>query len=306
MEALGFLRVARAMDAVSARALRTEVLAELRKQPWWWSTPLRGLFGSDTNSAVGATAAPGDASVGSDSTSLFQETNIRSSFRRRLLVLPVDDPNDPKHNTAIGALCREAIRAVVHAHTTKCVRPDGTSLLSPDARLVELTAVVALPGAFAQDPHADILDEDEDEDEDEDDCSVWGEHAESYPEDSYLGWTPVEVGHLKKKTTTVHSTVPFGPSGVSSAPKNPTPTLLTTWVSLQPVGVHGGATVIFPGTHLRGEGLVRTAPSAVRAYRGSDLSEGTCCVSQIPASLCSHTRPAKGALPLPIWEPVIT
>lgn len=31
--------------------------------------------------------------------------------------------------------------------------------------------------------------------------------------------------------------------------------------------------MIFPGTHLRGEGLVRTAPSAVRAYRGSDLSE---------------------------------
>ena len=35
-------------------------------------------------------------------------------------------------------------------------------MLSPDARLVELTAVVSLPGAFAQDPHADVLEDDPD------------------------------------------------------------------------------------------------------------------------------------------------
>lgn len=260
------MRVVKAFNPVSANALRTEVLSELKRQPWWWSTPLRALFASEK-----VAAASGDASSEGDSTSLFQEANIRSSFRRRLLVLPVDDPENPSRNTPLGGLCREAIRAVVTAHTVSCVRPDGTSLLSPDARLVELTAVVALPGAFAQDPHADIIDEDENEDDDE--LSSWGEDAESYPEDSYLGIVPQEKEDSKsRETSSKHASVDPSSSPLTS-PKNPLPTLLTSWVSLQPVGTHGGATVIFPGTHNRGAGLTRMAPKAVRAYRGSDLSE---------------------------------
>ena len=232
MEASGFMRVARALDATSAGALRREVLSELSKQPWWWSTPLRAMFATEKNIDARASAASGTR-ASSASSSLFQEANIRSSFRRRLLVLPVDDPAHPERSTPLGALCRQAILAVVRAHAERCRSPDGKPLLSPDARLVELTAVVALPGAFAQDPHADIMDEDEDEDEDED-----------------LSRAPVAPPEKRRL-----------------------PALLTSWVSLQPVTLAGGPTVIFPGTHARGAGLARMAPKAVRAYRGRDLSE---------------------------------
>ena len=232
MEASGFMRVARALDAASAGALRREVLSELSKQPWWWSTPLRAMFATEKNIDARASAASGTR-ASSASSSLFQEANIRSSFRRRLLVLPVDDPAHPERSTPLGALCRQAILAVVRAHAERCRSPDGKPLLSPDARLVELTAVVALPGAFAQDPHADITDEDEEEEEDED-----------------LSRAPVAPPEKRRL-----------------------PALLTSWVSLQPVTLAGGPTVIFPGTHARGAGLARMAPKAVRAYRGSDLSE---------------------------------
>ena len=251
MEASGFMRVARALDAASAGALRREVLSELSKQPWWWSTPLRAMFAAENDTRASDAS---ETRATSASSSLFQEANIRSSFRRRLLVLPVDDPAHPERNTPLGALCRRAIRAVVSAHTERCASPDGRALLSPDARLVELTAVVALPGAFAQDPHADIMDEDDDDDDDE---SSWG----MYPEDdSHLGTfeeTPLD-GALSRTRRVRQPRLPA---------------LLTSWVSLQPVTLAGGPTVIFPGTHARGAGLARMAPKAVRAYRGSDLSE---------------------------------
>jgi hypothetical protein len=64
------------------------------------------------------------------------------------------DGDDDGSGSPLGRLSYEAVRAVVHAHTARCVRPDGAPLLSSAARLVELTAVVSLPGAFAQDPHA--------------------------------------------------------------------------------------------------------------------------------------------------------
>ena len=254
MEASGFMRVARALDAASAGALRREVLSELSKQPWWWSTPLRAMFATEKNIDARASAASGTR-ASSASSSLFQEANIRSSFRRRLLVLPVDDPAHPERSTPLGALCRQAILAVVRAHAERCRSPDGEPLLSPDARLVELTAVVALPGAFAQDPHADIMDEDDDDDDDDE--SSWG----MYPEDdSHLGTfegTPLD-GALSRTRRVRQPRLPA---------------LLTSWVSLQPVTLAGGPTVIFPGTHARGAGLARMAPKAVRAYRGSDLSE---------------------------------
>ena len=279
------MRVARAFDAASANALRQEVLSELSRQPWWWSTPLRALFASGASEkperahVSAASATPGSSS----SSSLFQEANIRSSFRRRLLVLTVDDPADPARDTPLGALCRQAIRAVVTAHSERCARPDGRALLSPDARLVELTAVVALPGAFAQDPHADIIDDDDEEEEDDDNVSSWGGDAESYPEDSYLGSVePLETKHARKrierknrleKSIDAFDTRPPMVTTTATLPKNPLPTLLTSWVSLQPIGTSGGATVIFPGTHARGAGLARMAPKSVRQYRGSDLSE---------------------------------
>ena len=252
MEASGFMRVARALDATSAGALRREVLSELSKQPWWWSTPLRAMFAAEN---VTRASDASETRAASASSSLFQEANIRSSFRRRLLVLPVDDPAHPERNTPLGALCRRAIRAVVSAHAERCASPDGRALLSPDARLVELTAVVALPGAFAQDPHADIMDEDDDDDDDDE--SSWG----MYPEDdSHVGTfegTPLD-GALSRTRRVRQPRLPA---------------LLTSWVSLQPVTLAGGPTVIFPGTHARGAGLARMAPKAVRAYRGSDLSE---------------------------------
>jgi hypothetical protein len=292
MEASGFMRVARALDAASAGALRREVLSELSKQPWWWSTPLRAMFATEKNIDARASAASGTR-ASSASSSLFQEANIRSSFRRRLLVLPVDDPAHPERSTPLGALCRQAILAVVRAHAERCRSPDGKPLLSPDARLVELTAVVALPGAFAQDPHADIMDEDEDEDEDEDDDveSSWGGDVGSYPEDSYLGSfkapddgevaanaSSSELSRASRVRARRESSSRPDDSALSRAPVAPPekrrlPALLTSWVSLQPVTLAGGPTVIFPGTHARGAGLARMAPKAVRAYRGSDLSE---------------------------------
>ena len=289
MEASGFLRVARALDATIAGALRREVISELSKQPWWWSTPLRAMFATEKD------ARPSSAS--SASSSLFQEANIRSSFRRRLLVLPVDDPAHPERSTPLGALCREAIRAVVSAHAERCASPDGRPLLSPDAALVELTAVVALPGAFAQDPHADIVDEDEDEDAEEDaveDTDADAEHSRRQKDardatrvvaassfdggektgasrgpSSHLVSKPLERFEPSESSSDIHGVDdPFDGKRPSRLPA-----LLTSWVSLQPVTLAGGPTVIFPGTHARGAGLARMAPKAVRAYRGRDLSE---------------------------------
>ena len=129
MDSAGFLRVARVFDSTAAGALRAEVLAEIGRYPWWWSTWL---------GAAASWWGGGPASAPSSST--FQPANIRSAWRRRLLKIPLG-----AHGGFIGALSHDAIRAVVRAHAERCANPDGSPMLSPDARLVELTAVVSSP-----------------------------------------------------------------------------------------------------------------------------------------------------------------
>ena len=216
MDSAGFLRVARVFDSTAAGALRAEVLAEIGRYPWWWSTWL---------GAAASWWGGGPASAPSSST--FQPANIRSAWRRRLLKIPLG-----AHGGVIGALSHDAIRAVVRAHAERCANPDGSPMLSPDARLVELTAVVSLPGAFAQDPHADVLEDDPD--------------------------------HHARATDADPNRTPASP---------PRSTILTSWVSLQAVSPRDGPTVIFPGTHARGDEPARMAPRAVRAWQGSDVSE---------------------------------
>ena len=227
MESAGFLRVARVFDSTAAGALRAEVLAEIGRYPWWWST------------WVGAAAASwwGGGPASAPSSSTFQPANIRSAWRRRLLKIPLG-----AHGGAIGALSHDAIRAVVRAHAERCAHPDGSPILSQDARLVELTAVVSLPGAFAQDPHADVLEDDPD--------------------------------HPARATDADPTPTPSRPPRPKQPPTPPPrSTILTSWVSLQAVSPRDGPTVIFPGTHARGGGPARMAPRAVRAWEGSDVSE---------------------------------
>ena len=224
MDSAGFLRVARVFDSTAAGALRAEVLAEIGRYPWWWSTWL---------GAAASWWGGGPASAPSSST--FQPANIRSAWRRRLLKIPLG-----AHGGVIGALSHDAIRAVVRAHAEQCANPDGSPMLSPDARLVELTAVVSLPGAFAQDPHADVLEDDPD--------------------------------HPARATDADPTPIPSRPPNRTPA-SPPRSTILTSWVSLQAVSPRDGPTVIFPGTHARGDEPARMAPRAVRAWQGSDVSE---------------------------------
>jgi hypothetical protein len=262
MDKLGFLKVSQVLSSSCAAALRAEVLAELSKQPWWWgswggklSRMASGVSTSSSSSSASASSAyiqeadsvtyspdgsfyattpdaagPPDASSSSAASSnmhqpseesdsgMYQEANIRSSFRRRVLKMPLsfDGSGSP-----LALLSHEAVRAVVRAHA-EVKRPDGSPLLSHRARLVELTAVVSMPGAFAQDPHADILQEDDDEGDEDDEEEEVGKVGEGGEGAEHGG------GRIRKI------------SGGQRPPKpsKTLPTLLTSWVSLQPVGTN--------------------------------------------------------------------
>ena len=62
-----------------------------------------------------------DGGGGSD-ISLYQEANIRSSFRRRVLKLPLSSDGT---GSPLSELSHEAVCAVVRAHAERCTRPDG-------------------------------------------------------------------------------------------------------------------------------------------------------------------------------------
>ena len=256
METSGFLRVPQVLSSSTSAALRAEVLAELNRQPWWWgscswmSKLSRSL--SPTSSSSTSSSSSKNNVAETAAWSMYQEANIRSSFRRRVLKIPLSNDGT---GSPLSELAHQAVRAVVRAHSERCVGSDGAPLLSTRARLVELTAVVSMPGAFAQEPHADILQED-DEDEDEGD-----EYRDT------VGREGVVEHHRKK-----HGAAGGGGGKKGKQVPGGLATLLTSWVSLQPVSTSMGPTVIFPGTHVL-DGLPRMAPRTVRMWRGQDFSD---------------------------------
>jgi hypothetical protein len=72
MERNGFLKVSKVLSTDAAAALRSEVLAELSKQPWWW-----GSWASKF-ARMASSGASTSSSFSSDvEQSMFQEANIR-------------------------------------------------------------------------------------------------------------------------------------------------------------------------------------------------------------------------------------
>ncbi len=181
MQAHGFLQIPGVLSPAAAAALRAEVLASMRARPWSWpKIPKLLLWDNSTHHAHHETMTSYEAFLSSSHhrrqsiaeygpSGWLIDPNIRSSFRRELLKLNLCD------GTRLSDLAVEAVRAVANSHmnyqpqvvpsindsTTTSDSTTGTSskrqpIMSADAKLVELTVVVSMPGAFAQKPHCDI------------------------------------------------------------------------------------------------------------------------------------------------------